>query len=77
MLRTCPGIDYCVGRVTLPSRVHAFKRRRYDRLGGSLLWAKDKLFGMDELPEVEEIFDSEKSRFVTAMDALLASAARR
>ncbi|TRY29844.1 DUF4157 domain-containing protein [Aliiglaciecola sp. M165] len=52
-------------------RMDAFKRRRYDRFGGSLLWAKDKLFGMDELPEVKGIFDSEKARFVTAIDGLV------
>ncbi|HEX9730652.1 MAG TPA: DUF4157 domain-containing protein [Thermoanaerobaculia bacterium] len=52
-------------------RIDAFKRRRYDRFGGSLLWAKDKLFGMDELPEVEEIFESEKTAFVTSLDALI------
>ncbi len=52
-------------------RIDAFKARRYDRIGGSLLWAKDKLFGMDDLPEVENIFESEKSRFVTAVDGLV------
>ena len=49
----------------------AFKRRRYDRIGGSLLWAKDKLFGIDDFPEVTNIFDSEKSRFVTSIDSLV------
>jgi hypothetical protein len=52
-------------------RIDAFKRRRYDRFGGSLLWAKDKLFGMDELPEVSNIFESEKGRFVAAIDGLV------
>jgi hypothetical protein len=52
-------------------RIDAFKRRRYDRFGGSLLWAKDKLFGMDDLPEVKEIFDSEKARFITTIDGLV------
>ncbi len=52
-------------------RINAFKKRRYDRFGGSLLWAKDKLFGMDELPEVKGIFDSEKSRFITKIDELI------
>ncbi len=52
-------------------RINAFKKRRYDRFGGSLLWAKDKLFGMDDLPEVKEIFDSEKSLFITALDELI------
>ncbi|MCP3669625.1 MAG: DUF4157 domain-containing protein [Gammaproteobacteria bacterium] len=54
-------------------RMDAFKRRRYDRIGGSLLWAKDKLFGMDELPEVKNIFDSEKSRFIKSIDKLVAT----
>lgn len=52
-------------------RINAFKRRRYDRIGGSLLWAKDKLFGMDELPEVKGIFDSEKANFITRIDGLV------
>jgi hypothetical protein len=50
-------------------RIDAFKRRRYDRFGGSLLWAKDKLFGMDELPEVKSIFDTEKATFISSIDA--------
>ena len=52
-------------------RIDAFKKRRYDRFGGSLLWAKDKLFGMDDLPEVKQIFDTEKNRFITSIDALI------
>ena len=52
-------------------RINAYKRRRYDRLGGSLLWAKDKLFGMDELPEVKNIFDTEKNAFVNRIDTLI------
>lgn len=52
-------------------RMNAFKRRRYDRIGGSLLWAKDKLFGMDDLPEVKNIFDTEKTAFVNRIDALI------
>ena len=53
------------------SRINAFKRRRYDRFGGSLLWAKDKLLGMDDLPEVENIFESEKSTFIRTIDQLI------
>lgn len=53
------------------SRINAFKRRRYDRFGGSLLWAKDKLLGMDDLPEVEQIFESEKSTFIRTIDQLI------
>jgi Domain of unknown function (DUF4157) len=54
-------------------RIEAFKSRRYDRFGGSLLWAKDKLFGMDDLPEVKNIFDTEKASFITAIDSLIAT----
>jgi len=54
-------------------RINAFKSRRYDRFGGSLLWAKDKLFGMDDLPEVKNIFDTEKASFITAIDSLIAT----
>lgn len=52
-------------------RMDAFKAQRYDVVGGSLLWAKDKLFGMEDMPEVAEIFASERERFVAAVDALI------
>ncbi len=51
-------------------RMDAFKDRRYSGwLTGSAKWLKDKLFGMDKLPEVKEIFDSERATFVTSIDA--------
>jgi hypothetical protein len=53
-------------------RMSAFKARRYDRIGGGFLWAKDKLLGMDDLPEVKEIFVTERTAFVSAMDGLVA-----
>jgi hypothetical protein len=52
-------------------RIDIFKTRRYDRWGGSLLWLKDKLLGMEDLPEVKEIFNSEKTRFIAAVDQLI------
>jgi len=52
-------------------RIDGFKKRRYDRWGGSLLWLKDKLLGMDDLPEVKNIFDNEKSQFITNIDSAI------
>ena len=52
-------------------RIDAFKSRRYDRFGGSVLWLKDKLLGMDDLPEVKNIFESEKSRFIASIDSAI------
>jgi hypothetical protein len=52
-------------------RIKKFKRRRYSGWTGGLKWAKDKLLGMDDLPEVKKIFDSEKSSFVSSLDKLI------
>ncbi len=41
--------------------------------GGAGAWIEDKLLGMDHLPEVATIFESEKATFVSTIDALIAT----
>jgi hypothetical protein len=53
------------------SRMNAFKSRRYSGVLGGLRWAKDAILGMDDLPEVESIFESEKAGFVAEVDAVI------
>ncbi|HWI07405.1 MAG TPA: DNA/RNA non-specific endonuclease [Solirubrobacteraceae bacterium] len=50
-------------------RMRAYKRARYDRLGGGLLWAKDKLFGMPD--EVNEFYEQGRADYLAAMDAVI------
>lgn len=52
-------------------RMDKFKKDRYDVFGGSLLWLKDKLLGMDDMPEVKQIFDEERAIFVATIDTLI------
>ena len=53
------------------SRLDAFKERRYSGITGKIKWGKDKLLGMDDLPEVKEILESERKRFVDSLDAAI------
>ncbi|HWI93203.1 MAG TPA: polymorphic toxin type 15 domain-containing protein [Flavisolibacter sp.] len=55
------------------SDIKKFKDRRYDRIGGSLLWLKDKIFGIDDFPEVKQAFDRARADFVVKIDALIGS----
>lgn len=52
-------------------RLKAFKRRRYGGRWGGAKWLKDKLLGMDDLPEVLEIFDTEKASFTNKIDSAI------
>jgi hypothetical protein len=52
-------------------RLDAFKADRYSGMFGWARWLKDKLLGMDELPAVKRIFDSERATFVDTLDALI------
>ncbi|MBE7169597.1 MAG: DUF4157 domain-containing protein [Williamsia sp.] len=55
--------------------VHHYKVERYlNRLGGSLLWAKDLLLGMPD--EVNEIYVRGKQLYVSAMDKLIDQVAK-
>ena len=51
------------------TRMAAYKAERYDRIGGSLLWAKDKLFGMPD--EVNAFIEEGRRRFTKQMDDLI------
>ena len=53
--------------------INRFKARRYDRIGGSLLWAKDKLFGIDDFPEVKQAFDRARADFEKKIDTMIAT----
>ena len=51
-------------------RMRAYKWDRYiDRIGGSLLWAKDKLFGMPD--EVNQFYVDGRERYVAQMDLVI------
>ncbi|MGL5891510.1 MAG: phage tail protein, partial [Bacteroidia bacterium] len=50
----------------------AFKKRRYSGFWGWAKKAKDWLLGMDELPEVNEIFQRNKGIFVDTVNQLVA-----
>ncbi len=47
----------------------AYKEERYDRIGGGLLWAKDKLFGMPD--EVQAFYDEGRDLYLSRMDQLI------
>ncbi|QZZ22010.1 DUF4157 domain-containing protein [Leptothermofonsia sichuanensis E412] len=50
-------------------RMRAYKRQRYDRIGGSVLWAKDKLLGMPD--EVNAFYQEGRALYLKLMDAVL------
>jgi len=50
-------------------RMDAYKDDRYDRIGGSILWAKDKLFGLPS--EVNKFYEEGRDLYVGKMDAVL------
>lgn len=52
--------------------IDAFKDDRYSGWFGWARKAKDWLVGMDELPEVKEIFDRNRAKFVVTIDKLVA-----
>ena len=53
------------------SRIDIFKDARYARMGGSVLWLKDKLFGIDDFPEVKVILDTERTAYISALDGAI------
>jgi hypothetical protein len=53
------------------TRLDAFKRERYSGVFGGAKWLKDKLLGMDDLPQVKQIFDEERTIFVATIDVLI------
>ncbi|HEY5969968.1 MAG TPA: hypothetical protein VIU35_18430 [Chitinophagaceae bacterium] len=53
--------------------INRFKTKRYDRFGGSVLWLKDKLCGIDDFPEVKQAFDRARADFEKKIDTLIAT----
>jgi uncharacterized protein YicC (UPF0701 family) len=51
------------------ARMRRYKDDRYDRLGGSLFWAKDKLVGMPD--EVDAFYSEGRDRYLAQMDKVL------
>lgn len=49
-------------------RIDKFKKKRYSGKLGFLKKGKDWLMGIDDFPEIKEIFNSEKSTFITTID---------
>jgi len=49
--------------------MRAYKRARYDRIGGGLLWLKDKIAGMPD--EVNEFYEQGRADYLEAMDAVI------
>lgn len=50
-------------------RMREYKQDRYDRIGGGLLWLKDKIAGMPD--EVNEFYEQGRADYLTAMDAVI------
>jgi hypothetical protein len=53
------------------SRIQDFKSKRYEGLD-NLLWVKDLLFGIDHFPEVIEIIETERGKYITSIDKAIA-----
>lgn len=51
--------------------INRWKRKRYSGLFAGVKWLKDKLFGIDEFPEVKAAFDRGRANFVRKIDALI------
>ena len=56
---------------TVNSDLKAYKKDRYSGMFGWARKAKDWLLGMDELPGVKRIFDTNRERFVTTINKLV------
>jgi Domain of unknown function (DUF4157) len=50
-------------------RMADYKKARYDRWGGSILWAKDKLLGLPS--EVNAFYEDGRKLYIAQMDAVL------
>lgn len=51
--------------------INAWKSRRYSGWTGGLKWAKDKLFGIEDFPEVKQAFSSGKANYISKIDKLI------
>ncbi len=52
-------------------KVARWKRRRYSGIFGGAKWLKDKLLGIDDFPEIKQIFVDAKASFVRKIDQLI------
>lgn len=52
-------------------RMKAYKKKRYKGIRGKFRWVKDKILGMNKLPEVKRILDEEKQKFINKCDQLI------
>ncbi len=50
-------------------RMRAYKKARYDRLGGGILWLKDKIAGMPD--EVDAFYVEGRANYLRDMDAVI------
>jgi hypothetical protein len=55
------------------SRMKKFKDERYDGLTGKATKAYDWLMGIDDLPEVKKIFDTEKADYIKRIDTAIST----
>lgn len=53
------------------TRFRAFKKKRYKGFWGPAKWLKDKILGVNGLPEVKEILDSERENYENNIDKLI------
>lgn len=53
------------------TRKDEWKRKRYDRLGGSILWIKDKLVGISHFKSLKKIYEDGRKLFTDDLDLLI------
>ena len=53
-------------------RIDAYKKERYSGIGSPFRWAKDKLMGIDQLPLVKTIIETEKASYLNRMNTAIA-----
>ncbi len=53
------------------TRFKEFKKKRYKGFWGPAKWLKDKILGVNKLPEVKEILNSEKENYEKNIDKLI------
>src|SRR6266568_3214200 len=70
------GIEAAMTKMknSIDKRMDAYKDERYDVIGGSLLWAHDKLFGMPD--EVNVFYEDGRKLFMKELDTLVVNIAK-
>ncbi|NOZ26255.1 MAG: DUF4157 domain-containing protein, partial [Nitrospirae bacterium] len=51
--------------------INRWKRKRYSGVIGKFKWAKDKLFGIDDFPEVKAAFERARKNYIVKIDQLI------